>query len=259
MSLDISSILKDWPYHPGRVSARRICGDDGCDRIQLRLDMGLLQMEASGRPDGTRPHGQESLLAYYEQQLRHYTEEHDGEEGFELDEGACELLRAEGVMYYHRYLAEFVLEDYDAVERDTVRNLRLMDFCSSYAEGDSDRYVLEQYRPYVLMMRTRALAQKALSDSRPKAALAAVNEGTEAIEAFYSRFGQDELASGSGEVAILRAMAKEIESRIPADPRLKLREALEKALEEERYEEAASLRDRLRHTASSKGKGGREH
>ena len=32
----------------------------------MRIDLGLLQMELDGRPDGQRPHGFESLLDYYE-------------------------------------------------------------------------------------------------------------------------------------------------------------------------------------------------
>jgi len=246
MSLDISRILDDWPYEPGKVTARRIHGDDGRDKIQLRLDLGLYQMEASGRPDGERPHGCETLLAYYEQRLLAFRQRAGSDEGFELDEGACEQLRAESAMFYHRYLAEFILEDYEAVERDTRRNIRLMDFCSRYAKEDSDRFTLEQYRPYVLMMCARARALLAFRKNRPKAALAAIREGIEGIKDFFRRFGPEQAATESSELAILRAMAKEIEGRIPEDPITKLRKDLAKAVKEERYEDAASLRDQLR-------------
>jgi len=47
-------------------------------------------------------------------------------------------------------------------------------------------------------------------------------------------------------VAILRGLGKEIEARIPVDPLKKLRGELARAVNEERYEEAASLRDQLR-------------
>ncbi|MCX6916994.1 MAG: hypothetical protein NT167_28810, partial [Verrucomicrobia bacterium] len=130
MTLDITATLADWPYEPGQVSARRIQGADGRDKIQLRLDLGLLQMETSGRPDGVKPHGCESLLDYYEHQRQSHLAENKPAEAFSLDERACETLRAEGMMFYHRYLAAFVLEDYDLVERDALRNLRLMDFCN---------------------------------------------------------------------------------------------------------------------------------
>ena len=250
MSLDIGSILKDWPYEPDRVSARRIKGDDGRERIQLRLDLGLIQMELTGRPDGQRPHGCESLLKYHRQRLEKHCEEHGLDEGFELDRVQCELLRAEGVMYYHRYLAAFVLEDYESVKRDAMRNLELFDFCRTYAAEESDRHSLEHHRPYVLMMYSRAKAQVALRNSRPKAALAALNQGVRGIEEFYGRFGQEKLIDRSGEIAARRAMAGQIEAKIPVDPIEKLRGDLSAAVEEERYEDAAALRDKLRRASS---------
>ena len=244
MNLDIGHILQNWPYEPGEVSARRIRGADGKDKIQLRLDMGLLQMEVDGRPDGARPNGFESLLDYYEHQRRREVRA-DGAESFELDEKACELLRAEGMMYYHRYLAQFVLEDYEAVERDTMRNLRVMDLCARYAKDPSDRFFLEQYRAYVLMMCARARARMAVRDKRPKAALAAVQRGMDAIQAYYKRMAQEEAIGSSTELAILRAMAHEIQARIPVDPLRRLRDQLDQAVKDERYEDAAKLRDRL--------------
>lgn len=246
MDLDISGILNDWNYKPGQVSARKVAGRDGRPKIQLRLDLGLLQMEMTGRPDGKRPHGHESLLAYYEHKLQRHRQERGTTEGFVLDERDCELLRSEGVMYYHRYLAGFVLAEFEGVERDTMRNLRLFDLCRDHAKEESDRYVLEQFRPYVLMMCTRARARMALRDNRPKAALAAVRKGIEDVEAFHQAFGDEKALAGSGELAVLRALEKEIEAEIPVDPIQRLREDLAQAVESEQYERAAEIRDRLR-------------
>lgn len=245
MDLDISDILDDWPYERGQISARKVRGRDGKDKIQLRLDLGVLQMEATGRPDGERPHGCESLLAYYEHLLEGRRQEDGSDEHFELDERACELLRNEAMMFYHRYLAGFVLEDYEAVMRDTARNLRVMDFCNRYACDESDRYALEHFRPYVVMMRTRAGGLLALRDNRPKAALGAVKRGVREIEQFRRRFGRSKSAAGSGELIILRTLLKQIERRIPPDPVKDIKKKLTLAVKEERYEEAAQLRDRL--------------
>jgi len=259
MALDIGDILGDWPYQPGQVTAGKIRGSDGREKIQLRLDLGLLQMEAQGRPDGKRPHGFESLLEYYEQLRRKHIEQIGSDEGFELDEQACELLRSEGVMYYHRYLAAFVLEDYEAVECDSMRNLRLFDLCNNYARRESDRYALEQYRPYVIMMGARARARLALHHDRPKTALVAVRKAIKEIQDFYRRFGQDDAIETSAEISILHVMDTEIETRIPADPLKRLRDSLAKAVAEERYEDAAALRDRLSHKAKQVPKGRKRH
>ena len=246
MNLDISDILSQWPYKPGEMTARRIVGADGQDKIQLRLDLGILQMETSGRPDGEQPHGHESLLAYHEYLLQKHIEKSGVDEGFVLDEATCEALRGEGVMYYHRYLAEFVLGDYERVDRDTMRNLRLMDFCRKYAEIESDKYVLEQYRAYVTMMQTRARAQLAMDQDRLEDALNATKKGIADIEAFFDAIGGDKVRDRSGELAVLRAMEKSIESRMPSDPVQDLRDQLAEAVEAEEYEAAAELRDLLR-------------
>ena len=51
---DIDSLLRAWPYEPGQVSARLVKASDGREVLQMRVEMGILQMEVAGRPDG--PH-----------------------------------------------------------------------------------------------------------------------------------------------------------------------------------------------------------
>ena len=51
-SQDIDQILKDWPYQPGVISARLVRAGDGREVLQMRIEMGLLQLETTGRPDG---------------------------------------------------------------------------------------------------------------------------------------------------------------------------------------------------------------
>lgn len=248
MSLDISNILRDWPYQPGQIAVRRIRGEDGRDKIQMRIDLGLLQMETSGRPDGERPRGHESLLDFYELQLANHRSTQGSDKGFELDSQACESLRAEGVMYYHRYLAEFILEEFPAAVRDTARNLRLLDLCSTYAADETDRQALEQYRPYIIMMNARAKANVAIKEDQLRVALKAVRKGIDDIQEHLSRAGQETPGEPLNELAVLEALAREIENKSPVDPVEKLKHELAIAVREERYEEAARLRDRLKQT-----------
>jgi len=255
VSKDIAPILRDWPHEPGKISVRKIRGGDGRVKIQLRLDLGLLQMEAEGRPDGQRPYKCESLLAYAEQLLARHRRSHGTDAGFTIDEKHCELLRSEAIQYYYRYLSEFVLEDYEAVARDTGRNLQVLDFCAKYAEEESDRYIMEQYRPYILMMNTRARAHLALRDNRPRQARKIVLEALTKMEGFFNRFGQEDLYDSSSEVAVLSALLKDIETKIPQDPLKRLKQELAEAVEEERYEDAARLRDAI-HRATRLGPSG---
>ena len=70
MSKDIGHILEGWPYEGDGTSVRIVTGDDGQEKIQLRIDLGLMQMEFNGRPDGQRPQGYESWLEYYRERQR---------------------------------------------------------------------------------------------------------------------------------------------------------------------------------------------
>src|SRR5947207_315063 len=145
-SHDLRRILAGWEYEPNQITVRKVTGDDGTIKIQMRLDLGLLQMEVSGRPDGMRPHGYESLLTYHEHRLQKHIDKNGTGLGYELSPEECQALREEAVQYYHRYLAEFVLEDFAGVQRDTARNLRVLELCRDQASEEYDRAALEQYR-----------------------------------------------------------------------------------------------------------------
>ena len=135
MNFDISEVLGAWGYQAGQIIVRRFTGKDGKEKIQLRVDLGLLQMNPLGRPDGKQPFGHESLLEHYEARLRKYEEAHDGsDDGFQLDAEDCSKLQQEAIQFHHRYICLFQLKDYPAVLRDTERNLRVFDFVDKYAE-----------------------------------------------------------------------------------------------------------------------------
>src|SRR5947207_3174180 len=170
-SKDIVPLLKGWDHEPGTINVRKINGLDGRPKLQMRLDLGLLQMELAGRPDGARPHGYDSLLEYYEEQLREHKKTNGTELGFHLTGSECQSLREEAVMYYHRYLSLFVLEEFSGVVRDTARNLRLLDMCAKYALTAEDRLQLEHFRPYIIMMNVRAQASILFNEKKYKPAL----------------------------------------------------------------------------------------
>ncbi len=244
-SYDLRRILAGWEYEPGQITVRKISGDDGTVKIQMRLDLGVLQMESKGRPDGRRPFGEESLLEYHEKRLSSYQEKNGTDLGYELTADDCQALREETVQYYHRYLAEFVLEDFQSVERDTARNLRVIDLVARYGPDDPERVSLEQYRPYLIMMNTRAQVHLALRQGRFKTALARVEAGLSRIQEIYTDAGAEEALDESTEAGILMSLQREIRARMPADPIEKLEAELIRAVDEERYEDAAVLRERI--------------
>lgn len=242
---DLGPILDGWPYESGQLNVRKIRGVDGRMKIQMRLDLGLLQMDVDGRPDGRRPHGCDSLLAHHLQQLREHTERNGTELGYELNEDDCRSLRHEAAMYYQRYLALFALEDFEGVERDTARNLQVLELCHRYGASEADRFVLEQYRPYILMMNARAKSLRLLKGGDVRAALYHVRVGLATIRDFYDEAGHPEAYKKCPEARILRKLRRQIKKNLPSDPVVDLKKRLKRALASERYEEAARIRDEL--------------
>src|ERR1044071_7446977 len=194
MSVDLTRLMSDWPYEPGKLNVRLITGDDGEPRIQVRLDLGILQMHTEGRPDGQKPNGFDSLLEYHEARLDEAAAAGPpAAEKMKLTEDECEELRSEAVQYYHRYMALLVLEDYEGVIRDTTRNLRVLDLCAQHAETEGDREALEQVRPYITRMRARAMAGQALKENEPKAALNAIDDALESLRQYFAENGEPDL------------------------------------------------------------------
>ena len=244
-NLDVSHVLKSWEYDIRQeMMVRRIRGEDGRMKIQMRLDLGLLQMEDSGRPDGIRPHGKESLLDYFEHIIEKMRKKYGYATGFSLDKDDCYALQQEGIQYYYRYLCFFQLGDYRKAERDTARNLRLFDFVKRYASDKRWIEEFEQYRPYVMMMNTRARVLGALRSRDTLGAVDEIKRGINRIENVYNR---DEAFKNSSkkELDFLRNWAEEIIKNYTPSKRQKLVEELRLAVENEEYEKAAKIRDRL--------------
>ncbi|MCS6858910.1 MAG: UvrB/UvrC motif-containing protein [Abditibacteriales bacterium] len=248
MLKDITPILQGWDYDPEGVNVRKIIGKDGREKIQMRVDLGLIQMEMTGRPDGERPYGRESLLDYHLERLARHRERHGTDAGFRLSPRECEELRAEGTQYYFRYFSLYHLGDYAGVERDTNRNIRLFDLLRDYAEEESDRLSLEQYRPYILMMNTRARAHQSLEQGWTRRALQQIEEGIRKIEDFAQSYQREDFnAIAEYHIDGLREWAEHIRETDPLTAtERRLRQELQEAVAREDYERAARLRDMIR-------------
>ena len=245
---DLTRLLASWPMEPGKINARRIAGVDGKSKLQIRIDLGVLQMEMEGRPDGQRPEGFDSLLELQKDRLRRFTGDSSfhGSAGFVLSQDECKSLREEAVQFYHRYVGLFALADYAAVVRDTNRNLELFDLCKEYGETETDRTVLEQFRPQVLMMRARSEAELAIAAGQPKQALAALDRGLNELRAAFDDSGKPEAYEQANETQLLRGMRDALVPKLPASQKVELQERLRAAIDAENYELAAILRDELR-------------
>lgn len=243
MSKDIGPILIGWDHDSDEMQVRIIPGVDGREKLQVRIDLGLLQMELSGRPDGARPEGFDSLLESLEATARKMASE--GED-FSLEPVMCEALMREGVQYYHRYISLFHLERYDLVARDTARNLRLFAFVVKHAMKPRDRIQFDQFRPYVTMMNSRALGLAAVERDNYKEALARIDDGIAGIRKFLLDYEQEEGETDCQELKFLLGWRRQVERDRPIGPVERLEQQLDLAVSTEDFEEAARIRDQLR-------------
>src|SRR4051794_11963071 len=239
MNFDISPLLSEWEYQPGQIGVRQFKGKDGIQKIQLRVDLGVMQMNAHGRPDGKTPYGYESLLEYFESRMAKHKKSQDGDENkFQLTAEDCSRLQQEAIQYHHRYICLFQLQDYAGVVRDTKRNLKVFDFVENYAVSEELAWSLQQFRPQVLMMLARAKGSLALEANEHSEAIAAVKTAIEQLREFYQNHGKLDLVDQSGEVQSLEVWLKEIQAKKPLTKREKLESALSEAIRREDYEEA---------------------
>jgi len=246
VDFDIGPLLDGWQYQPGQVGVRRFIGLDGKEKIQLRVDIGILQMNAEGRPDGKRPMGYKSYFHYCQARLYKHTAAHNGsEEGFKLEPEDCSKLHLETVQYHQRAFCLLQLEDYAGVVRDAERNGQVFEFVRKHGPAELAT-ALSQIFPQQVMVLTRARASIALKAEDYPLALRVVTEGIAEIETFAREHGKSEEFESSGELLWLRAWFEDIQAKKPLTKREKLERALQDAVTAEDYEKAAEVRDQLK-------------
>lgn len=251
VSFDISHILESWDYRPGEVMVRRFRSKSGLEKIQLRVDLGLLQMNAEGRPDGRRPSGHASLLELFKARLKRHQGANGGAaEGFQLDSEDCARLQLEVLQYHHRYLCLLQLQDFEGAARDARHNLEVFELAERFAASEELRWSLRQFQPHGLMVLARARASQALAEKNYDLAISRVEEGLDRLRHFYQSHDRPDLLDQSNEIRSLESWLESIQSDRPLSSRELLEKAIAEAVEKEDYERAAEMRDALRDLGS---------
>lgn len=250
MRRDIDEALRDWPFEPepGEVMAREVRGRDGRRLLQIRVELGLLQLEVDGRPDGTRPHQFNTYLDY----LRHRAASRGLAPGgkappWSMTAEQCEEADREFVQYYHRRVGWLSLQRYDRALADADHTLALMDFVCRH--GINSEYIgsHEKFRGLVLFHRTQAAAALALERRRPEEAVDAVREGARRLakhQQVWDEEHEEEETPDCTLIEQLELLESEIRKNFAVDKTLG--EQLDEAVATEDYERAARLRDQIR-------------
>ena len=237
-SRNISDILQDWDYDSQSIRARIVAGQDGeADVLQMRVEMGIIQMAVDGRPDGIRPAGFATYLDYLLQE-----EISQGNE-WDLNDEQCMEVDREFMQFYQRRISWLSIKEYQQVVRDADHTLALMDFCKRHSPDDGWTIVHEQYRPFVLFHRTQAAAYHQLNESTPQAAIECINDGLNTIRSIFESHDLEEHFDEDELVSQLRDIRESLRDEYSVGKTL--HEQLAEAIASEQYERAAEIRDQL--------------
>lgn len=239
--IDLNTLLDEWKYDE-TDNVRRVNTPEGREVIQVRLPLGVEQYEIHGRPDGERPGDKESWYHFYSD----LAEKEPW--NFALDPDDFEKLKNECLLYYYRYLLFFQIREYSFCARDTQRNLNVLDFVGQHVESETSAS-LEQYRPYILRMHLMARALEMVEDGDEEAirqACALLESGMHDVVELDPIEGNKVFAHEQRtSLRVLENLREQLAEMLPPDPESELKHRLEEAIEQEDYEEAARLRDRL--------------
>lgn len=255
MRPDLDELLRSWPYEPakGEHVAREGRAGDGRKVLQVRIELGVLQLEVTGRPDGVCPHGFVTYLDY----LRHLTSGRAHALGskvvrWSMSTEQCAELDREFIQFYHRRVAWRFLGKHDRVIQDAEHTLGLMDFVLRH--GIDEEYIgsHEQCRAIVLFHRAEAGFAMALERKRPEEAVDALREGIDRLNTHQRVWWEENDPDESPVPKLVERLGKvERDVRERFLVRKTLREQLEEAVVREDYELAARLRDLIK--AESQG------
>ena len=119
-NMHLDDLLSKWAFDPSTLNVRLVKGNDGRDVIQMRVDMGVLQLETTGRPDGELAHDHQSMLEFLQ-------EESLKDADRDLTEDECMEVDREFMQFYHRRICWLRLQYYHRAVMDADHTLQLMD------------------------------------------------------------------------------------------------------------------------------------
>lgn len=236
---DIDHILKKWPFDPLAVNVR-LLELSHRQVLQMRVDMGILQLEIEGRPDGGKPGGSNTYFEFLQKKARKRQTE------FVLNEDECIEVDREFVQFYHRRVCWLQLKEFQRAVKDADHTLKLMDFCKRHSPDEQWTISHEQYRPFVLYHRTQAAALAKLEldvDNCAELAVEEVNVGLDRLRELFEEYEAEEQFDEDELIQRLVEFRNNLKSKYSIGRTLK--EQLADAVTAEDYERAADIRDQI--------------
>ena len=192
---DIDDILADWAFSPEIALARLVRASDGRYVLQMRVELGVLQLEVNHRPDGMTPFGFKTYLGY----LKHLAAKQGG--CFVLQQEHWEEAVRELRQFHQRRICWLALGRYSGVIRDADHTLDLMKFLQTHVAKESKKASpdLKNIRqlcsdnaheldyPLVLFQRAQAVAMIALDEHGSVRAVEEIDAGIKRLRKFSEK------------------------------------------------------------------------
>lgn len=251
MTLDLNELVADWECPPGDVAARIVTGRDGADVVQMRVELGLMQMYPDGRPDAA------TRAAAAEEGVRVEPRRQAG--GAIATQDWREFERQLLQLNYRRLafgaIAEAALSRGDCPEAEVQlrRAVRDIAACRSMIETMRGHGVMGGGGPGLTIalqfQLARMTAQLLVLADRHDEAIDALEDGATELAGVLAGLGAPpEAIEQDGGLQFLKDLSRTLRKdfRIP----MTLRERLAQAIERDDFELAAILRNELRERES---------
>jgi len=208
------------------------------------------EYEMQGRPDGERPHGEESLLDYHLSV--------GGAGGARLGEEELAELREESWQYYVRRNFAFLLKDFPLAREDAEHNLGIWNLVEQSEASEADKWSYLKWWPWI--ERDRAIAQALwdLQHGREEDAATELYRVQRSIEQFGQRYAGEYAQEEQQGRALCDHMRQHIASlvevlREEGELPVSLEERLDVASARGDVEEVERLREEMIRRATEEG------
>ena len=234
---DIDDLLADWPYQPGEIMARMVKAADGRDLLQMRIDLGVLQMEVTTAPTAPSP------AAPKPTSISCLSQTAEKGDDYVLSQQECAEADREFVQFYHRRICWLALRKFEQAAKDADHTLAFMDFVKQHSPDEEWTLSHEQYRPFVMFHRIQAAALALLEKDGAESAISEINRGLDLFRTLYEQYDAPEKFEEDEMVGRLRELQGSLREHYKVGRTLD--EQLADAVASEQYELAARLRDEI--------------
>ncbi|MSR41555.1 MAG: hypothetical protein EXS10_06605 [Phycisphaerales bacterium] len=246
LAAGVQEALRGWQPALTEPRARVVTLPDGTEAIQVRLELGLLQMSVTGRPDGIRFGEFETLL---EATLAEGGSHPNAREGVGGHSALASRLRIESAQFQRRAEAWLEARLPERAVADADLALRSLGGAARIAFAAEDRIALDAIssaRFPLTALRVRAEAAALLAAGLGERVRQSIDAGLERLRVVARDASLGAPFELLSEVLLLSAMRDNLVPKLPGSARTELESRLRAAVLSENYELAAILRDELR-------------